>query len=162
LIKPLFEIQNTCQAPQIVAFVKYTCKNYNSFSRSNNNANHKGVFTMQNLNLNSSSVQELKDNENAAFNSTLPPWVVQQSDEGCFCIKPEPGQIVADVYTTEADARLMAAAPELLKALEQMQIRVNGLFAAAKCGCRMSDVLDTMYGASEMMQESIKKAKGTK
>ena len=53
------------------------------------------------------------------------PWFVdRQSPYSALCIKPYPGRIVCDVHGTdpeaEANARLLAAAPELLAACEGM------------------------------------------
>ncbi len=53
------------------------------------------------------------------------PWFVdRQSPDSALCIKPYPGRIVCDVHGTdaeaEANARLLAAAPELLAACEGM------------------------------------------
>jgi len=53
------------------------------------------------------------------------PWFVdRQSPYSALCIKPYPGRIVCDVQGTdgeaEANARLLAAAPELLAACEGM------------------------------------------
>lgn len=53
------------------------------------------------------------------------PWFVdRQSPYSALCIKPYPGRIVCDVHGTvaeaEANAKLLAAAPELLAACEGM------------------------------------------
>lgn len=51
------------------------------------------------------------------------PWHIQQGDDGEMLIKPIPGQVVAvvepqaDKEEEAANARLIAAAPELLEAL---------------------------------------------
>ena len=62
---------------------------------------------------------------NARPRTTQGPWFVhRQSPYSAFRIKPYPGRIVCDVHGTDseadANARLLAAAPELLAACEGM------------------------------------------
>jgi hypothetical protein len=46
---------------------------------------------------------------------------VQKSDDGkSFIIKQIPGDVIADIWTTEQDAKLFAAAPEMLKILQNI------------------------------------------
>jgi hypothetical protein len=52
--------------------------------------------------------------------------VVQWSDYGNWCVKPVPGQIVADLCPNEGDlskayAFLFSVAPRMLKVLEEME-----------------------------------------
>lgn len=51
---------------------------------------------------------------------TQGPWHLEPSDVavGWYQVKPYPGQVVADIFTLE-DARLIAAAPEMLDALKE-------------------------------------------
>ena len=70
------------------------------------------------------AVSEWIDN-NTRPTPTEGPWFVdRQSPYSAICIKPHPGRIVCDVHGTDneadANARLLAAAPELLAACEGM------------------------------------------
>lgn len=88
------------------------------------------------------------------------PWFVdRESPHSAICIKPYPGCIVCDVRGTdaeaEANARLLAAAPELLAACE----RICGLIGRDKNDSETID-LDQYEKAESACRSAIAKANG--
>ena len=74
--------------------------------------------------------------ENAKIRHTPGPWSVEPIDYGCFDVKCEFGYFIATCHdgvrgTRNADvnARLIAAAPELLDALDGLAAQVRPLWA---------------------------------
>jgi hypothetical protein len=105
------------------------------------------------------AVSEWIDN-NARPAPTEGPWFVdRQSPYSALCIKPYPGPIVCDVHGTdaeaEANARLLAAAPDILAACEGM----CGLIERDKRDCEQID-LDVYEKAESACLSAIAKASG--
>jgi hypothetical protein len=89
------------------------------------------------------------------------PWFVQpKSDVYTNIIRPESnyGSIIAScpqssTDETKANARLIAAAPDLLNALEQMMISLN----KSSCGWNMDSDIERAYS---LCKEAYLKSKG--
>lgn len=97
---------------------------------------------------------------NARPTPTEGPWFVDRlSPYSALCIKPYPGRIVCDVHGTdveaEANARLLAAAPDLLAACEGM----CGLIERDKRDCEEIN-LDDYEKAESACLSAIAKASG--
>lgn len=99
---------------------------------------------------------------------TPAPWAVQVDGDGDFDATGADGMVIVQVLDcddrSEPDARLIAAAPELLEALREastdLLIAANNARHAAKTDQRWEGVAEKLMARREQCEAAIAKAEG--